>query len=107
MSATDGLWRELSDYARASRPSYLVGFASSIHRMACSIKHHQLEAPGSQRMLSAAEPLSDSQRHASEPYLGSAGFTTYGSREFMSLCAAYAERDGLRILAENLLVEDA
>ncbi len=93
-----------ADAIDAHRPEAIVGYASSIVRLAQWLLEHgrRVHAPAS--VLCAAEPLHQHQRDLIARVFGCPVFNTYGCREFM-LIASECEHGGMHVNADHLRVE--
>ena len=104
-SQSDGLWDDVYARALTFRPVLVVGYVSSLEAFADYLRRTKRTIPGVGCAIAAAEPLYEAARVRIEQALGVPVFNSYGSREFMSIAAECACRDGLHVHAENLVVE--
>jgi len=102
---TPELWQNTFEAALAFRPSFIVGYVSSLEQFARFLLTQHLMIPGLRAVLAAAEPVYSGTRELAEKAFRAPLYETYGSREFMSIAAECEQHNGLHIHAENLLVE--
>jgi phenylacetate-CoA ligase len=102
---SDALWSEVHSRLVEFQPVLVVGYVSSLEAFASYLRRTKRPVRGIRCAIAAAEPLFDGPRRRIEDALGAPLFNTYGSREFMSIAAECACREGLHIHAENLVVE--
>lgn len=93
-----------ADAIDAHRPEAIVGYVSSVVRLAQWLLEHDRRVHAPRSVLCAAEPLHDYQRALIERAFGARVFNTYGCREFM-LVASECGRGGLHVNADHLRVE--
>jgi len=106
-SQNDALWSRIHAELRAFRPVLIVGYVSSLEQFAAYLRRRGRTLAGVRCVIAAAEPLFAPTRALIEGAFQAPIYNTYGSREFMSIAGECAERNGLHVNAENLLVETA
>lgn len=93
-----------ADAIDAHRPQAIVGYASSVVRLARWLQEHGRRVHPPRSVLCAAEPLHDYQRELIARTFGCRVFNTYGCREFM-LLASECDHGGLHVNADHLRLE--
>jgi phenylacetate-CoA ligase len=104
---TGEVWAQVAERARAVRPRFMVGYASSLLNFARYAEQNGLKFDGLVSVISAAEGLQDAARAYVQRVLGAPVFNTYGSREFMSIGVECDRHCGMHVNSENVLVETA
>jgi phenylacetate-CoA ligase len=102
---TPEMWHKTLEAALRFRPTFIVGYVSSLREFAGFLIAEGRTIPQVQAVLAAAEPVHSSTRELVGEAFGAPLFNTYGSREFMSIGAECIHQAGLHINADNLLVE--
>jgi phenylacetate-CoA ligase len=102
---TPELWQSIHEQARRLRPSYVVGYVSSLEEFSRWMLQNGKRLEGVKAVLSAAEPVYQRSRDVVGEAFGAPLFNTYGSREFMSIGGECDRRDGVHVNMENLLLE--
>lgn len=102
---SEELWDQTFKIAQRFRPTFVVGYVSSLEQFAKYLTDKGTRVAGIQAVLAAAEPVYDSTRVLVSRAFDAPLFNTYGSREFMSISAECELHKGLHIHAENLLVQ--
>jgi phenylacetate-CoA ligase len=87
------------------KPSFIVGYSSSLHLFARFLREHNLDGIHPQAIESSAEKLYDFQRELVEQVFGCRVFNAYGSREFGGVAAECEQHQGMHILADVMYVE--
>lgn len=101
----EALWRQAYERALRFRPSYLVGYVSSLLGFARFLAGRNARVPTLRAVIAAAEALTPAVRSFLFQTFGVPVFETYGSREFMSIGAECECHSGLHLNVENLVVE--
>ncbi|AHX13336.1 polysaccharide biosynthesis protein [Dyella jiangningensis] len=98
----------LADYAEAVdryRPEIIVSYVGPLMRLAQWMLDNNRTIHRPQAILGAAEALHEFQRTLIEEAFGCPVYNTYGCREVMLIAAECAQRQGLHVNADHLVVE--
>ena len=87
------------------RPAVLIGYVAPLVLLARWIVENRVAVYSPQTIITGAEALSGPQREIISRAFGAPAFDTYGCREFMLIAAECAQRKGLHVNADHLVVE--
>lgn len=98
---------EMAARLSAFRPALLVGYVSLLTELAKYLEDIGAGRPGypTAGIATAAEPLSDAQRHLLEEVFGRPVFDRYGAREVGLIATECDRHAGLHIDCENIWVD--
>ncbi|MEN3158056.1 phenylacetate--CoA ligase family protein [Alkalimonas sp. NCh-2] len=87
------------------KPHGIVGYTSPLFEVAQYILEKNIKVPSLGWIISAAEPLYESQREIIEQAFATKVFNTYGCREFTLIGAECSHQQGLHLNTDHLVVE--
>jgi len=87
------------------KPTYIYGYASSLHLAAEYINRTGKFTIRPQAVKSSAEMLYESQRAEIEKAFGTGVYNFYGSREVNNLAAECPSHEGLHVMASGRIIE--
>jgi phenylacetate-CoA ligase len=97
----DDFLRQIETY----RPSYIIGYASSLHLAAKAMNESGMYEIKPRAVRSAAEMLYDFQRREIESAFRTPLYNFYGSREVSHLAAECSEHTGMHIFSSGRIIE--
>ncbi len=102
---TTALWERTLHAALRFRAQYIVGYVSSIEKFAEYLLSINAGLTGISAVIGAAEGVSDYTRRLVQRAFNAPLFSTYGSREFMSVAVECDRHEGMHVNSENVIVE--
>lgn len=96
---------EYVDYVNSYKPVGIVSYTGPLYEIAKYILENNIKVNKVKWLISAAEPLFETQRTVIEQAFSAPLFNTYGCREFTLIAAECVHKNGLHINDDHLLVE--